>query len=320
MPSLAHEGNPKEDEIIITAGDVLSTAQLTINFASGVPFVVVPPENPPGGGSSSCPDTMLFAEGAFSGTPLYYNDSQSGGSITVWSDQNGTGAGAPLSTWLAVSMETSTGCCACTYASVEMVDIPPLNFSDDAIYPCHDMFFTLTIQGISDSPYAGLGFWIEDGSTVHDFTGYVLAADMGAGVTRLMKYVHGDLCGDGTILGIINAVPTGTNPRFYVEVYTDPHASSASDTYWFIAADIVNDSGTIGTGIDLQTHDSLMNVTFTASGRSVGPNERHNRANAGVVAIGGATTSGILIMGADASHYGLLVTCDSYSFPPGDLS
>ena len=32
MSSLAHEGNPKEDEIIITAGSVLSTAQLDVDF------------------------------------------------------------------------------------------------------------------------------------------------------------------------------------------------------------------------------------------------------------------------------------------------
>ena len=32
MPSLAHEGNPKEDKITIGAGDVLSTATLDIGF------------------------------------------------------------------------------------------------------------------------------------------------------------------------------------------------------------------------------------------------------------------------------------------------
>jgi hypothetical protein len=32
MPALAHEGNPKENEIIITGGSVLSTAQLDIDF------------------------------------------------------------------------------------------------------------------------------------------------------------------------------------------------------------------------------------------------------------------------------------------------
>ena len=41
MPSLAHEGNPKEDTITITGGSVLSTAQLDIDFSffGGVPNI-----------------------------------------------------------------------------------------------------------------------------------------------------------------------------------------------------------------------------------------------------------------------------------------
>ena len=47
MSSLAHEGNPKEDQIIIAAGDVLSTAQLDIDFlffggAPNIPSIANP--------------------------------------------------------------------------------------------------------------------------------------------------------------------------------------------------------------------------------------------------------------------------------------
>src|SRR3990167_11113766 len=87
MPSLAHEGNPKEDEIIIEAGSVLSTAQLDIDFrffggAPGVPPLVVSPFH----GSSSCTGIFDWPEER-EAIPWFYNDAQSGGSLTVWTDQ-----------------------------------------------------------------------------------------------------------------------------------------------------------------------------------------------------------------------------------------
>lgn len=63
MPSLAHEGNPKEDEISISGGSVLSTAQLDIDFqffGGGVPNV--PNVEDPSSLSrvQSCPDVFSW--------------------------------------------------------------------------------------------------------------------------------------------------------------------------------------------------------------------------------------------------------------------
>ena len=120
MSSLAHEGNPKEDTIIITGGDVLSTASLSIPFlffGGGQP-PNIPPAEPPSNISSSCPDVLGWPDGR-NFIPLYYNDPQSGGSLTIWTDQGGLlGGVAPVNTWLSLFLESSQGCCGCAFVPV----------------------------------------------------------------------------------------------------------------------------------------------------------------------------------------------------------
>ena len=88
MPSLAHEGNPKEDEIIITAGDVLSTAQLDIDFQFFGPNVPNVPlwADVPFRVSSSCPNIFTWPDGR-EYIPFNYNVVQSSGAITTFTDQ-----------------------------------------------------------------------------------------------------------------------------------------------------------------------------------------------------------------------------------------
>ena len=151
-----------------------------------------------------------------------------------------------------------------------MVDIPAMSFQTDQVFPVHDLTsFRATFQSKTDTPYAGICAWVEDGSTFDDFTGYVLAANYELGVTNFMKYVHQSLCTEGIILGVINIVPTTADSTLTISVYTDPNASSISDVLWELIAEVKDSSGThLGNSpIDLQVHDSLMDVQYTATNR-----------------------------------------------------
>lgn len=340
MPSLAHEGNPKEDEITIGPGDVLSTAILTINLQSyGGVAPISPPEAPVNPSSSSCPNVLTWPDDR-NPIPFFYNDGQSGGSLTIFTDAQPDDA--PFTSenhkWLVLTLESSPECCGCTITPVHMVDIPTIevknygssetpDLHNQAIYPCHDITMGGNFLAVDRVPYAGICCFVEDGSTVHNFTGYVMACNYQEGVTKLMKYSHGDLCEEGQILGVVNAVPTVTNDLVYLQVFTDPNASSDSDTIWNITAGVQNAAGTdYATPVDLQTHDGLMDVSYTATATApdnstVAPGDRHNRANVGFVAIGSQNQEGgIMVFGATITKFGVRSRTDCFCFADGELS
>jgi hypothetical protein len=268
MPSLAHEGNPKEDEIIITAGSVLSTAQLDIDFlffggAPNVPSWAATPFKV----SSSCPNVFTWPDGR-EYIPFNYNDVQAGGAITVFTDQLQEQL-QNTTHWLDLDIESKPNCCGCAYVPFHMVDIPTMSFTTDQVFPVHDLqSWRVSFQAVQDTPYAGICAWVEDGSTFDDFTGYVLAANYELSVTKFMKYVHQSLCNEGTILGIIEAVPIAANDTLTISVFTDPNAASVGNTIWELIAEVKDSAGAQrGTPLNIQTHDSLMDVVYTNTGR-----------------------------------------------------
>ena len=269
MSSLAHEGNPKEDSIIITAGDVLSTAQLDVDFQffGGTP-PNVPPLDQPFNVSASCPNVFTWPDGR-EYIPFNYNDVQSSGAITTFTDQLQEQL-TNTQYWLDLDIESKPNCCGCAFVPFHMVDIPSMSFTTDQVFPVHDLqVFRVTFQGKTDTPYAGICAWVEDGSTFDDFTGYVLACNYELSITKFMKYVHQSLCTEGTILGVISAVPTVANSTIAISVFTDPNSASVGDTLWQLVAEVKDEnSAHLGNSpIDLQTHDSLMDVQYTATGR-----------------------------------------------------
>src|SRR3990167_5063622 len=270
MPSLAHEGNPREDEITIAAGDVLSTAQLDVDFlffgpgAPGVPSIAATPFRI----SSSCPNVFTWPDGR-EYIPFNYNDVQSSGAITTFTDQLQEQL-TNTTHWLDLDIESKPDCCGAAFVPFHMVDIPTMSFQTDQVFPVHDLqVFRATFQAVQDTPYAGICAWVEDGSTVDDFTGYVLACNYELSETKFLKYVHQSLCEEGTVLGIISAVPTVANSTIAISVYTDPNAASAGDTIWQLVAEVKDENGShLGNSpIDLQVHDDLMDVIYTATGR-----------------------------------------------------
>ena len=269
MSSLAHEGNPKEDEIIITAGDVLSTAQLDVDFQffGGTP-PNMPPLDQPFMISSSCPNVFTWPDER-EYIPFNYNDVQAGGAITVFTDQLQEQL-TNTTYWLDLDIESKPNCCGCAFVPFRMVDVPTMSFQTDQVFPVHDLqVFRVTFQSKTDTPYAGICAWVEDGSTFDDFTGYVLACNYELSITKFLKYVHQSLCTEGTVLGVISAVPTVANSTIAISVYTDPNSASVGDTIWQLVAEVKDENGShLGNSpIDLQTHDSLMDVIYTGTGR-----------------------------------------------------
>lgn len=277
MSSLAHEGNPKEDQIIITGGSVLSTAQLDIDFQFFGPGGGGAGLNQPFNVSSSCPQVFTWPAGR-EYIPFNYNSSVSGGTITTFTDQLQDQL-ANTQYWLDLDIESKPNCCGMAIVPFHMENIPTMSFQTDQVFPVHDIVsWRVSFQSVQDTPYAGICAWVEDGSTVDNFTGYVLAANYELGITKFMKYVHQSLCTEGTILGIINTVPRTANDTMTISVYTDPNAASVSDVIWQLVAEVKNSAGTnLGNSpIDLQVHDSLMDVRYTMTGRGTVFTEQKN--------------------------------------------
>ncbi len=270
MSTLAHEGNPKEDKIVIAAGDVLSTAQLDVDFEffANSPPPNVPPLDVSFAVSSSCPNVFTWPDSR-EYIPFNYNDVQSGGAITTFTDQLQEQL-QNTQYWLDLDIESKPNCCGCAFVPFFMVDIPSMSFTTDQVFPVHDLqIFRASFQSKTATPYAGICAWVEDGSTFDNFTGYVLACNYELSVTKFLKYVHQSLCTEGTVLGTISAVLTTANSTLGISVYTDPNSASVGNTIWQLVAEVKDENGShLGNSpISLQTHDSLMDVIYTGTGR-----------------------------------------------------
>ena len=211
--ALAHEGNPKEDSITIKAGEVLSSATLTVQFAggSGVAMPIVPP---PDNTAAGC--VFVSVTRSVDGCPDgYILDAYDDGSIFPVTKLNGTqpfcgtpGALSffPTSPYWDFSIRSGN---TTDNASIMGV-FAGFTFWHGIPQASVDMNY---LEGnwtvLSGAPRTGFCYWVDPTSTPCNFTAVVLLLDSKAGTTTFGYYLHQDLHSeDPTSLVEIGALPS----------------------------------------------------------------------------------------------------------------
>lgn len=226
MSSLAHEGNPKEDEIIISGGSVLSTAQLDIDFdfiggvVPNVPASNFGPEAYPGCTYSEeyryveqCPLGLRVIDrydiGSLAGIRLH------GSFLGCSGDPSGGFVFAPTEPRFSVDLLSGRRDFSIevqgSFAGFSIVQ-GPLNASHTG------NFLDAAVQYdiISYAPVCGFCFWVDDQSTPCNFTGVVAINDLANERSYLGYFINADLHSDPpTILATGAACPTDQVLSFF---------------------------------------------------------------------------------------------------------
>lgn len=273
MSSLAHEGNPKEDEITITGGSVLSTASLDVEILPPVANPVPPTVDPSNSHiSSSCSDVFEWAgendNGAFLGSAtgrdwLYLQETPaSGNSRDRYIDQT---------MWLRIN-STKT-CYGALWQSVW-----PLHFLNQFNTAGQTLDWQVTFNGIIDgTPRAGPCVWLLDGTTKDLAELWAVIVNMEANACWMCHWNNQSLAsltvpvdtmvapniGDRFELNMTQeaaSVGFGSN-GFYVTLYDS--AGNARDTMTYVFDDAQNSVGD-------QTRHAKMNMGFVSVGGEVG--------------------------------------------------
>lgn len=223
MPSLAHEGNPKEDEIVISGGSVLSTAQLDIDFLffGGTPGVPVGDNAPPFYKFPPC----IFAE------EYRYVENCPLGNFII--DRYDFGSFGALSKLHGQQID-----CGVVSGSVSMAPTTPF-FDIDVLSGRHALtgqtqgdYAGFTVwQGTPDiagsglphggeasakfsvtsgQPRAGFCFYVDLRSTPCNFTGFVGIMDYVLGLTFLGYFLNADLHSDLPVIIATGRLPDVT--------------------------------------------------------------------------------------------------------------
>lgn len=228
MSSLAHEGNPKEDQIVITGGSVLSTAQLDIDFdfVGGVPNVPASnfgPEAYPGCTYSEeyryveqCPLGLRIIDrydlGSLAGIKLH------GSFLGCSGDPAGGFVFSPTAPFFSIdvlsgrrdlSLQTQG-----SFAGFSLVQgvVNASHLGDFlSAYAQYDI--------VSYAPVSGFCFWVDDQSTPCDFTGMVAINDVQNGYSWVGYFIHADLHSDApTVLATGTLCPTNQILNFFTDV------------------------------------------------------------------------------------------------------
>lgn len=273
MSTLAHEGNPKEDEITIGVGSVLSTAQLDVTFPYVGGVTVVPPEEvilaPI---ASSCSDVFEWAgendNGAFLGSAtgrdwLYLQETPaSGNSRDRYIDQT---------LWLRINSTKS--CYGALWQSVW-----PLNLLNQFNTAGQTIDWQVTFNGIIDgTPRAGPCVWLLDGTTKDLAELWAVVINMEANACWMCHWNNQSLAsltdpydtmvapniGDRFELNMTQeaaSVGFGSN-GFYVTLYDS--SNNVRDTMTYQFDDAQNEVGS-------QVRHAKMNIGFVSVGGEVG--------------------------------------------------
>lgn len=185
MPSLAHEGNPKEtDDLVITGGSVLSTAQLDIDFSffgsdgqELVPDVAEPSER---SHASTCSEVFTWAPNV---EPMTWSASpcnSSTGDIVRSFD-----------TASVIGIKQSPNCYGIMSHNFPGVAVPEL------------MSFSSTFIGLdSGAPACGTCLIAHEADSTEDVTCLAIIVDWGTGITYFVQFDGQDIrdVNNGTIL------------------------------------------------------------------------------------------------------------------------
>jgi len=230
MSTLAHEGNPTEDEIIITAGDVLSTAQLDIDFqffGPTAPNVPVDNNNPASYAGCTFTEESRYEElcplglrvidrydlGSYSGT-----DKLHGSFVGCGGDPAGGFVFQPTTPFFSVDVLSGRR----DFTTQPQGSFAGFSFVQGVVNASHlGDFLSAAVQYdiVSSEPVSGFCFWVDDKSTPCNFTGMVAINDVQNGYSYVGYFVNADLHSDSpTIVATGTICPTNEILSFFTDV------------------------------------------------------------------------------------------------------
>lgn len=287
MSSLAHEGNPKEDEITITGGSVLSTASLDISipFFGGTP--PPPPDVPAEGISSSCSDVFEWAgendNGAFLG-------SATGRPWLILSDSPCLSTGNVRTrladTSLDIRVNSTPTCYGIIYQSVYPLAVNETPGADPAAGA--SILWEMRFNGVIDGQgRAGPAVWIADTPTKELASLYAVVVDVELGVSTLMRWVAAPLSARGDSLASMRLPVIGELVQIQMIQYPYDEVHSPGNNGIYGA--ILDASGNTVDSCGYAFEDTKpFNQTTT----------RHSRMNVGIVSVGGSTAGKMAFNGS----------------------
>ncbi len=275
MSTLAAEGNPKEDKIVIAAGEVLSTAQLDIDFEFfASPFGIPAPPEGLTVISSSCSDVFEWAgendnnifQGSAGGRDwLYLRDSgTSGGSLDKYYDQT-----------LHLRINSTPFCYGVLWQKIF-----PLNFTP-GVSPAagSEVFWRVSFNGVIDGTgRCGPCVWVDDASKHDNATLFAMVVNKETGQTELRRWTAASLASvdNSTLIGTMVLPNIGDRMTIYMDQF--PNAVGLGSNGVF--ADISDINGSFRDSGQLLFEDTKVNDKSTA---------RHAKMGFGFVSIGGVT-------------------------------
>ena len=238
MSSLAHEGNPKEDEIIITGGSVLSTAQLDIDFlfVQGVQGQPNGPNVPPIADiertfMASCGEVFFWPgkDDLSPVPPILLTNINSGGSTSRY-----------LGTSVSIQMTPDFHC----YGILRTLH--PIHASVSGTYvdagnPYQLHAYYAAFLGLrSGAPRAGICIYVPQLNDLHTIKTFGLVTDWAAGTTGLYYWdgvvgAGGELRDFQTAIEVISYLPD-VGDIYFLEMDTAPSWAGFEGIYATIYA------------------------------------------------------------------------------------
>lgn len=278
MPSLAHEGNPKEDEITITGGEVLSTTTLSIDFAGGG-GLIVPPEDfteVVSGGNCQSVQTGRLVENCSLGKLIidYYDEGSYHATVALHGAQFGCGelgAAQLTPTVPRFDFEVTSGRHDGTvetqgnFAGFSVWQgatwLPSFNYNETAAI----------FSRSSGDPITGYCFFVSDDSTPCDFTGIVAILDYVNSQSFIGYGVNIDLHSDPITVLATGSLPTTSG--VYAWCQTHGYVASNDISLFDDSGDLCNkaDISAVVPGIIAPTGNmGFIWLPSTGSGAHVG--------------------------------------------------
>lgn len=272
---VAHEGNPKEAEITIGVGEVLSTATLgvVLPFVPATPPLVPPPVDVVSM-IATCPDVFVWEDT----DPTINND-------PLPISNNGfaqTGAISRYDARVNVTCSTARDCYGVMWRRVDRYAnqylVPAFN---QVRIDVNSIYAEIVFGGvISGAPRVGLCLWFENpipsgaigiSPSANFINSYGLVADWITGKSYFCIWQGGSLSDLGTVVATIDALPTA-GQKFIIEIANSTLAGGGT----------VN---TIDACIGSNCMDQLIDQPYQVPGAAQ-DNVSHARAHFGVLAIG----------------------------------
>ena len=264
MSSLAHEGNPKEEEIIIEAGSVLSTAQLDIDFQFfGGDVPNVPEENFVYTlRKQSCAEVFLWPD-MLSGRDIMYlrETPASGGNQDRYVDQT-----------LDLEIHSTPNCWGVVWQKYY-----PLHFLTSTTTAGIAVAWRVSFTGIlSGIPRGGPAVWISDDITdPHIATLYAAVVNMNDNVLSVCRWNAESL--EALTTPLFNLVVPNPGDLIYMTMDQDPTNVGSNG----LTVTLVDSVGTVR-----DSGFALVEDVMTSTGSQA----RNSKMGIGFVSVGGPTS------------------------------